>query len=241
MTLEEFIQALAQVGIQLSQQQIDQFDRYYQRLIDENQKVNLTTITDRKEVYLKHFFDSLTVLWQEPFDHYQMKLCDVGAGAGFPGIPLKLIHPEIELTIVDSLNKRINFLHQVQEDLGLQGLHLVHGRAEDVGQNPAYRGQFDLVTARAVASLDILAEYCLPLVRKGGYFIALKGGHQQTQEEVAAGQVAIKTLGGKLEGVQCYHLPHQAGERSLVKVKKTLDTPNKYPRKAGKPSKQPIH
>ena len=162
MNPETFIAQCAAHGLVLNGQQIDQFERYYQLLVEWNEKMNLTAITQREEVYLKHFYDCLMVLWNMPLEDYALQLCDVGAGAGFPSIPLKIAHPELQVTIVDSLQKRLTFIEHLAEELGLEGVSCVHGRAEDVGQNPAYRGQFDIVTARAVASLNVLAEYCLP-------------------------------------------------------------------------------
>ena len=182
MNPETFIAQCAAHGLVLNDQQIAQFERYYQLLVEWNEKMNLTAITQREEVYLKHFYDCLMVLWNMPLEEYALQLCDVGAGAGFPSIPLKIAHPELQVTIVDSLQKRLTFIEHLAEELGLEGVSCVHGRAEDVGQNPAYRGQFDIVTARAVASLNVLAEYCLPLVKIGGQFLALKA--QKSDQEL---------------------------------------------------------
>ncbi|HFI0464245.1 TPA: 16S rRNA (guanine(527)-N(7))-methyltransferase RsmG [Streptococcus suis] len=234
----EFRQALLDHGIDLTDQQMAQFETYYQHLVEWNEKINLTAITDKKEVYLKHFYDSLMVLWHMPLESYHVRLVDVGAGAGFPSIPLKIVKPELEVTIVDSLNKRIVFLQDLVETLGLDNVTCVHGRAEEVGQNPVYRGQFDVATARAVAALNVLSEFCLPLVKKSGYFIALKAA--KTDTEIEEAQKAISTLGAKLETVASAHLPIEGSERTYIKIKKTLDTPKQYPRKAGKPAKQPI-
>lgn len=236
----DFIAALAKHSIILTDKQIQQFDDYYQKLIEWNEKVNLTAITKKEDVYLKHFYDSLLPLWELSLSGDQFKMCDVGAGAGFPSIPIKIVHPEIELTIIDSLNKRIHFLMELIKDLGIENVRPVHGRAEDVGQDKDYRGQFDLVTARAVAPLNVLAEYCLPLLKQGGHFIVLKGNHQQAQEELEQAERAIQVLGAKLLQVKQSHLPFDEGERTLLLIQKTLTTPNKYPRKAGKPAKQPI-
>ena len=238
MTIEEFIQALSQHGIQLTPEQVNQFDRYFHLLVEWNQKINLTAITEEKEVYLKHFYDSLMPLWLMPLDSYDVTLCDVGAGAGFPSIPLKIIHPELKVTIVDSLNKRINFLNLLVADLNLTGVNCVHGRAEDVGQNPLYRGQFDIVTARAVAALNVLSELCLPLVKKGGQFLVLKG--DKVDEEMEGSKRAIALLGAKFEKSATELLPIEGSERTILSIRKTLDTPKKYPRKAGTPMKKPI-
>lgn len=238
MNPEQFLSALSAKGITLSDVQIQQFERYYELLIEWNEKINLTAITEKKEVYLKHFYDSIMVLWEMPLPHYDITLVDVGAGAGFPSIPLKIIKPELNITIVDSLNKRINFLHLVIATLGLTKITAVHGRAEEIGQNPLYRAQFDLATARAVAALNVLSELCIPLVKKGGYFIALKAA--KTDEEIQSAKSAITILGAKLESVQIATLPIEESERTFIKIKKTLDTPKKYPRQPGKPAKQPI-
>lgn len=238
MTVDEFIQALAEQGIELTEQQLTQFEDYYRLLVEWNQKINLTAITDKEEVYLKHFYDSLMMLWLNPLDNYQIKLCDVGSGAGFPSIPLKIVKPELDVTIIDSLNKRINFLNLLVAELGLTGVQAIHARAEEAGQDPLYRAQFDVTTARAVAPLNVLCEFCLPLTKKGGYFLAMKG--QKANQEVAEAQKAITTLGAKIEGQKDARLPGEESDRSIVIIKKTLDTPNKYPRKAGKPLKQPI-
>lgn len=240
MNIEEFIQALYAKGIHLSENQVQQFATYFKLLVEWNEKVNLTALTEEKEVYLKHFYDSLLPLWETPLENYHIKLCDVGAGAGFPSIPLKIIQPEIQLTIVDSLRKRINFLELLVEELNLTEVELVHARAEDMGQNPDYRGQFDIVTARAVAQLNVLAEFCVPLLKKGGHFLVLKGSHSQTEEEIGQAQNALKVLGAKLITQKETYLPEDEGERTLLLIKKTLDTPKKYPRKAGKPAKQPL-
>lgn len=238
MNPETFIAQCAAHGLVLNGQQIDQFERYYQLLVEWNEKMNLTAITQREEVYLKHFYDCLMVLWNMPLEDYALQLCDVGAGAGFPSIPLKIVHPELQVTIVDSLQKRLTFIEHLAEELGLEGVSCVHGRAEDVGQNPAYRGQFDIVTARAVASLNVLAEYCLPLVKIGGQFLALKA--QKSDQELEEARAAIRILGAKLIKVTEDQLPVEAADRRYILIQKTKETPNKYPRKAGKPAKNPI-
>ena len=238
MNPETFIAQCAAHGLVLNDQQIDQFERYYQLLVEWNEKMNLTAITQREEVYLKHFYDCLMVLWNMPLDNYALQLCDVGAGAGFPSIPLKIAHPELQVTIVDSLQKRLTFIEHLAEELGLEGVSCVHGRAEDVGPNPVYRGQFDLVTARAVASLNVLAEYCLPLVKIGGQFLALKA--QKSDQELEEARAAISILGAKLIKVTEDQLPVESADRRYILIQKTKETPNKYPRKAGKPAKNPI-
>ncbi|HLQ40552.1 MAG TPA: 16S rRNA (guanine(527)-N(7))-methyltransferase RsmG [Tetragenococcus sp.] len=234
---EEFQQKLAELQIGLSTTQLAQFNRYYELLIEWNQKINLTAITEKKAVYLKHFYDSISVIaakdWQLPHT-----LCDVGSGAGFPSIPLKIIFPEIEITIVDSLNKRIQFLTHLVDELDLENVHLFHDRAEDFAQNKLYRASFDLVTARAVARLNVLSELCLPLVKKGGYFYALKAAKSQT--ELIEAKTAIALLGGKFLADQQFVLPYLNEKRQLIIIKKTKETPKKYPRKAGIPNKRPL-
>ena len=238
MNPETFIAQCAAHGLVLNDQQIAKFERYFQLLVEWNEKMTLTAITQREEVYLKHFYDCLMVLWNMPLEDYALQLCDVGAGAGFPSIPLKIAHPELQVTIVDSLQKRLTFIEHLAEELGLEGVSCVHGRAEDVGQNPAYRGQFDIVTARAVASLNVLAEYCLPLVKIGGQFLALKA--QKSDQELEEARAAISILGAKLIKVTEDQLPVEAADRRYILIQKTKETPNKYPRKAGKPAKNPI-
>ena len=238
MNPETFIAQCVAHGLVLNDQQIAQFERYFQLLVEWNEKMNLTAITQREEVYLKHFYDCLMPLWNMPLDNYALQLCDVGAGAGFPSIPLKIAHPELQVTIVDSLQKRLTFIDYLAQELGLEGVSCGHGRAEDVGQNPVYRGQFDLVTARAVASLNVLAEYCLPLVKIGGQFLALKA--QKSDQELEEAGAAIRVLGAKLIKVTEDQLPFESADRRYILIQKTKETPNKYPRKAGKPAKNPI-
>lgn len=239
MNPEQFVQELSKRNFKLNEKQINQFNQYFTSLIAANQKVNLTRITEEEDVYLKHFFDSLTPLFTfsevfKPGD----TVCDVGAGAGFPSIPLKILQPELKVTIVDSLGKRLTFLQDLIEKLQLQDVTLVHGRAEDVGQNKLYREQFDIVTARAVANMAVLSEYCLPLVKKSGYFVALKG--PKAEKELQDGQKAISLLGGKVIQTEELQLPTSSEERTLILVQKVKATPKKYPRQAGTPHRKPI-
>ncbi|MCX8725941.1 16S rRNA (guanine(527)-N(7))-methyltransferase RsmG [Lactobacillus panisapium] len=239
MNPEQFVQELSKRNFKLNEKQINQFNQYFTSLIAANQKVNLTRITEEDDVYLKHFFDSLTPLFTfsevfKPGD----TVCDVGAGAGFPSIPLKILQPELKVTIVDSLGKRLTFLQDLIEKLQLQDVKLVHGRAEDVGQNKLYREQFDIVTARAVANMAVLSEYCLPLVKKSGYFVALKG--PKAEKELQDGQKAISLLGGKVIQTEELQLPTSSEERTLILVQKVKATPKKYPRQAGTPHRKPI-
>ena len=239
MNPEQFVQELSKRNFKLNENQINQFNQYFTSLIETNKKVNLTRITEKDDVYLKHFLDSITPLFTfgEIFTKSRT-LCDVGAGAGFPSIPLKIMVPELRVTIVDSLGKRLNFLQELVTQLDLKNVALVHGRAEDVGQNKQYREQFDIVTARAVANMAVLSEYCLPLVKKNGNFIALKG--PKAEDELNSSQKALKTLGGKTTAVKELQLPHSSEDRTLILVKKVQATPKKYPRQAGTPHRKPI-
>lgn len=238
MNPEEFKKALEDKGMTVTEKQMEQFDQYLKLLQEWNEKINLTAITQKEEVYLKHFYDSITAGLYVDFKNGVQSLCDVGAGAGFPSIPLKIMFPQLEVTIVDSLNKRIQFLTLLAETLGLEGVHFYHDRAETFGQNKQFRESFDFVTARAVARMSVLAELCLPLTKKGGLFIALKASN--TKEEMDEGQKAIATLGGKFREEFVFELLHEAGERHIVLIDKKKETPKKYPRKPGTPNKNPL-
>ncbi|MCG1021109.1 16S rRNA (guanine(527)-N(7))-methyltransferase RsmG [Sutcliffiella horikoshii] len=237
MNKEQFISLLEEKGISLSPQQLSQFDTYYKLLVDWNEKMNLTAITDEEEVYLKHFYDSITASFYVDLNQ-ELTLCDVGAGAGFPSIPLKICFPNLKVTIVDSLNKRITFLQNLASELGLENVHFVHDRAETFGKNADYREKFDLVTARAVARLSVLSELCLPLVKEGGMFVPMKAA--AASEELEKGKKAIQILGGKLEEVHSFSLPLEESERNILIINKIKPTPKKYPRKPGTPNKQPL-
>lgn len=234
---EEFRKQLLAEDVALTDQQMAQFDTYFHLLVEWNEKMNLTAITEEKEVYLKHFYDSLLVGLKMSLNS-QAAICDVGSGAGFPSIPLKILYPELSVTIVDSLKKRITFLQELTDQLGLTNVHLYHDRAETFGQNPAFREQFDYVTARAVARLNVLAELCLPLVKKDGYFLALKAA--KSDEELQEAKPAIAQLGGKFIEEKTMALPLSGDERHLLVIQKKKVTPKKYPRKPGLPNKQPI-
>ncbi|MBK0037476.1 MULTISPECIES: 16S rRNA (guanine(527)-N(7))-methyltransferase RsmG [unclassified Enterococcus] len=234
---EEFHEELRKNGIVLTEEQMEKFAVYFERLVEWNQKMNLTAITEKSEVYLKHFYDSVSLAFETALDP-QSHLCDVGSGAGFPSIPLKIVFPELEVTIVDSLNKRITFLQTLVTDLQLENVHLYHDRAETFGQNPQFRGQFDYVTARAVARLNVLTELCVPLVKKAGYFYALKAA--KSEEELVEAKPAISLLGGKFIEEKSFTLPVSGDERHLLIIQKKKETPKKYPRKPGMPAKQPI-
>ena len=240
MNPEQFVQELSKCNFKLNENQINQFNQYFNSLIEANKHVNLTRITAEDDVYLKHFYDSITpLLTFSTVFKSSSSLCDVGAGAGFPSIPLKIMMPELQVTIVDSLGKRLNFLQGLITQLNLKNVALVHGRAEDVGQNKQYREQFDMVTARAVANMAVLSEYCLPLVKKNGNFIALKG--PKAEDELKSSQKALTTLGGKAIALKELQLPQSTEDRTLILVKKVQPTPKKYPRQAGTPHRKPIH
>ena len=230
------IEALSEQGIELTEQQQQQFQTYYRLLVEWNEKMNLTSITDEHEVYLKHFYDSITAGFYYDFNQ-PLTLCDVGAGAGFPSIPLKIVFPELKVTIVDSLNKRIQFLNHLAVELGLTQVSFVHDRAETFGKG-VNRETYDVVTARAVARLTVLSELCLPLVKKGGQFIALKSA--KGEEELAEAQFGISILGGEFSDSYTFDLPEDAGERQMIIVDKRRQTPKKYPRKPGTPNKAPL-
>lgn len=227
-----------QMGIGLTDHQIDQFYSYYELLIHWNSMVNLTAITQMDEVVTKHFVDSLSLKKIiVDIDQKQRKLIDVGTGAGFPGIPLKIAFPELEITLLDSLNKRVKFLNEVIENLQLDGIIAIHGRAEDLGRDHVSRETYDLCVSRAVANLATLSEYCMPFVKTGGYFVPYKSG--KLEEELATGKGAVKKLSGEIEDILTFTLPN-ADERCLVKIRKTGVMSKKYPRKAGMPSKEPL-
>lgn len=226
---------LKKIDIELSKKQIEQFYTYMNLLLEWNEKINLTAITEPKEVILKHFVDSLTI---SAYIKKGSKLVDMGTGAGFPGIPLKILRDDIEITLVDSLNKRINFLNEVIKELELREISTVHARAEEFGQNKKYREKFDIATSRAVANLSTLSEYLVPLVKLEGKIICMKGS--EVKEEVENAKNAIKILGGKMEKEESFNLPNSDMKRNLVIIKKIKNTPAKYPRKPGTPAKEPI-
>lgn len=239
MNPEIFAEELANYGFKLSSKQKEQFATYYNKLIEFNKKVNLTRITDKNEVYLKHFFDSITPLLEfSDLFKGEKSLCDVGAGAGFPSLPIKILCPDLSITIVDSLGKRLKFLDELVSDLSLDKVTLVHSRAEDAGQNKNLREKFDLVTGRAVARMSVLSEYCLPLAKVDGYLVALKG--PEAQDELAEAKNAIEVLGGSVKEVKELTLPDTDDERTLIVVKKVKATPKKYPRQAGTPNRKPL-
>ena len=223
----------------LSERQMEQFYRYYEMLTEWNKVMNLTAITEMEEVVTKHFVDSLSLGEAVPdLAGHGWRVMDVGTGAGFPGIPLKIAYPELKITLLDSLNKRIKFLDAVAEELQLEGVETIHGRAEDFGRDRKYREQYDLCVSRAVANLATLSEYCLPFVKTGGRFISYKSGN--VKEELKGAEQALQLLGGKPEETQFFTLSGTDMERSLVCIKKIKPTPKKYPRKAGIPAREPL-
>ncbi|MBE6085779.1 MAG: 16S rRNA (guanine(527)-N(7))-methyltransferase RsmG [Selenomonas ruminantium] len=234
---EELAKAAAEYGISLNDTQMAQYNRYFELLVEWNEKINLTAITEPKEVAIKHMIDSITAYDEKLFKD-GTTVIDVGTGAGFPGLPLKIFCPEIKLTLMDSLNKRIKFLQTVVEELGLKDVECVHARAEEGARNKKYRESFDIAVSRAVARLPILCEYCLPFVKKGGHFIALKG--MQYQDEAAEAVKAIKVMGGSQTEIRPVKLPELDDKRAVIIITKTMPTPKTYPRKAGTPTKNPI-
>lgn len=217
-------------------EQLLQFEQYYELLLEWNSFMNLTAITELQEVIDKHFVDSLAIA--NYISLKNQKILDLGTGAGFPGIPIKILFPDVEIVLLDSLNKRIKFLDTVIEKLQLQYIKAVHGRAEDLAHQTVYREKFDICTSRAVANLSTLSEYCMPFVKQGGYFVSYKTAG--AMREIDGAKKAVRVLGGEIERIEELKLPDTDMDRTLVFVKKVEKTKNKYPRKAGVPSKEPI-
>ncbi len=235
--MKEYIKdSIKKLHINLSDAQAEAFLKYYNMLISENEKINLTAITDFKEVVLKHFVDSLSIVYIYDMNT-EASLADVGTGAGFPGIPLKIAFPRLKITLIDSLDKRVNFLNRVIDALGLKDIRAVHARAEEFG-NSKYRETFDLCVTRAVSNLSVISEYCLPLVKNGGYFIPYKASN--VEEEIFKYEMAVEEFGGAIDDVAMFELPDSEIMRSLILIYKNTSTPKKYPRRNGIPSKKPI-
>lgn len=237
---KELVNAFETAGIFITEEQAEQFCTYYEMLTEKNKVMNLTAITEFSEVVQKHFIDSLMfgkLSWGEKAPE-GVSVLDLGTGAGFPGIPLKIVYPEIQMVLADSLNKRIQFLKEVTETLGLKEISAVHGRAEDLAKKAEYRENFDLCISRAVANLSTLSEYCLPFVKLGGIFVSYKSG--SIEEELDQAQKAIRILGGRVEKIEKFMLPDSEISRSLIIIRKEKNTPGKYPRKAGMPGKEPL-
>lgn len=239
MNKEEFFTILSEkakeIEIELNEKQLEQFYNYMNLLIEWNQKVNLTAIVEPKEIILKHFIDSLTIC---KYTKNAKTLVDVGTGAGFPGIPLKIVNEGIKVTLLDSLNKRINFLNEIIEKLELKNIETIHARVEEFGKNKKYRETFDIATSRAVANLSTLSEYMIPLIKLGGESICMKGS--EIDKELESSKKAINVLGGKIESVKSFNLPETDMKRNIIIIKKVNLTPTKYPRKPGTPAKEPI-
>lgn len=236
--IKDYVEQITEGQVLLTDVQLVQFEQYYDRLIEKNKVMNLTAITEREDVILKHFIDSLALaryvkLWEKEY-----KIIDVGTGAGFPGIPLKIAFPNLQVTLFDSLNKRIKFLQEMIDTLKLKEITAVHGRAEEGARDKNMREKYDFAVSRAVANMAVLSEYCIPFVKVGGYFIPYKTG--TVEEEITQGKKAIQILGGKIEKLEKLMLPDSDISRSFVFIKKEKQTPKAYPRKAGTASKQPL-
>ena len=239
--IEKIMNAFAKIGHELTNKQAEQFFQYYEMLVETNKVMNLTAITEFDEVIEKHFLDSLSLCRVKNLRSLEdrpevYRILDLGTGAGFPGIPLKIAFPKLQIVLVDSLNKRIRFLQEVIDTLGLEDVTAVHGRAEEMGRNTLYREQFNLCVSRAVANLSSLSEYCLPFVKTGGAFISYKSG--EVDEEAAQAKRAIYLLGGEVKDIYKFDLFDQ--KRSFVVIEKERKTPKAYPRKAGTPTKEPL-
>lgn len=232
-----FVKQLADHELTITGRMLEQFETYYRELITWNERMNLTGITERDQVYTKHFYDSATLAFFVDLTEVG-SLADIGSGAGFPSIPLKILFPHLQVTIIDSLNKRIQFLQHLIAELGLEQVEAIHSRAEEAGKNSRYRERFDLVTARAVARLNVLSEFCLPFVKVGGRFVAMKG--TDPQEEILEAEYSLKLLGAQLDNVHQFHLPVEQSERHIIVMNKKKHTPKGYPRKPGTPLKQPL-
>lgn len=226
-----------ELGITLDENQKKQFTDFYEYLVEKNKVMNLTGITEFQEVLIKHFLDSLACVKSVDMSRIK-RIMDIGTGAGFPGVPLKIAFPHLEACLLDSLKKRVNFLEETFQMLKLENITAIHGRAEEYAKNKQYRETYDLCVSRAVSNLATLSEYCLPYVKTGGYFISYKSG--TVQEEVEQAQKAVKILGGKIQDVVYFQLPDSEIQRSLVVIEKIKATPGRYPRKAGTPLKEPL-
>ena len=233
--IKEIILKLNEININIDEKTGESFYKYTKLLLEWNEKINLTAITDMNDIILKHYVDSLTI---NKYIEEGKEIIDIGTGAGFPGIPLKILNPNNKFILVDSLNKRINFLEEVKKEINLNKIEMVHARVEDLAKNEQYRENVDIAVSRAVANLSTLLEYMLPFVKEKGLCICMKGPN--INEELKKNKKAIDVLGGKIETIKNIRLPDSDMERNIVVLRKIKSTPNKYPRKAGTPAKQPI-
>ena len=237
--MDQFISDLKEWNIELSEDQLIKFEKYKDLLLEWNEKINLTAITDADDIYKKHFLDSVSLIKSiDDLNNNSYSLLDMGTGAGFPGIPLKIVFPNLNITLADSLNKRIDFLNIVINELQLENISSIHARAEELAHDNNFREQFDIVVSRAVANLSVLSEYCIPFVKVDGVFVSYKSGN--SLEEINSSKNAIGMLGGKLINVCDFNLPNSDYSRSNVLIKKIKHTEDRFPRKAGTPSKKPL-
>ena len=234
MNKEEFVSELKKIGINLTEKELNSFNTYCEFLKEYNSHTNLTAITDDEGIYLKHFYDSLTITKVIDLNKYN-NLIDIGTGPGFPGMVLKIVFPNLKVTLLDSINKKIKFLEELSSKLNIKDIEIFNGRVEDYLKTK--RETFDIVTARAVANLPVLSELCIPLVKVGGYFVAMKGSNE---EEINESDFDIKELGGSIEKIEKFELPNDGGLRNIIKVKKVSKTDNKYPRRYDKITKNPL-
>lgn len=240
--MNKLVNICNKINIEISDDQINCFEKYYELLIEKNKVMNLTAITDKEDVIVKHFIDSIALI---PYltdkginINNKLKIIDIGTGAGFPGLPLKIMMPDVKFTLLDSLNKRVSFLNEVIDELKLKDIEALHGRAEDYASDSKYREKYDICVSRAVANLSTLSEYCIPFVKEDGYFISYKAG--ESEEEINNSKNAIKILGGKINKVEEFVLPGTDASRVFVFIRKQELTDKKYPRKAGVPAKKPL-
>lgn len=240
--MNKLVNICNKINIEISDDQINCFEKYYELLIEKNKVMNLTAITDKEDVIVKHFIDSIALI---PYlkdkginINNKLKIIDIGTGAGFPGLPLKIMMPDVKLTLLDSLNKRVSFLNEVIDELKLKDIEALHGRAEDYASDNKYREKYDICVSRAVANLSTLSEYCIPFVKEDGFFISYKAG--ESEEEINKSKNAIKILGGKINKVEEFVLPGTDVSRVFVFIRKQELTDKKYPRKAGVPAKKPL-
>lgn len=240
--MNKLVNICNKINIEISDDQINCFEKYYELLIEKNKVMNLTAITDKEDVIVKHFIDSIALI---PYlldkginINNKLKIIDIGTGAGFPGLPLKIMLPDVKFTLLDSLNKRVSFLNEVIDELKLKDIEALHGRAEDYASDNKYREKYDICVSRAVANLSTLSEYCIPFVKEDGFFISYKAG--ESEEEINNSKNAIKILGGKINKVEEFVLPGTDASRVFVFIRKQELTDKKYPRKAGVPAKKPL-